>query len=129
MVELDTTEAGGWIRPGDNATMKVILDAAPEIGKRFAVIVNRCKDEEINTFSNSETFAKNIFYNIKPEHHHGSIHFIKKDPDLKGKENGLIKALEIKDLNKFLDNDVPLIEITNNRSNDVKTEKFRSKSL
>ena len=31
VVTLDTTEAGGWITPGDNATMRLILDAAPEL--------------------------------------------------------------------------------------------------
>jgi len=35
------TEEAGRIRPQDTATMKVILDAAPEIGNRYGIIVNK----------------------------------------------------------------------------------------
>jgi len=78
----------------------------------------------INKFSNSERFANNIFYGIKPEHHYRTIHFLKNDPDLKRKENGFIKAQEIDDLKEFLDNKVPTIKLTRNRSADVNAGKF-----
>ena len=123
VVELNIAEAGGWIEGEDNATMRLILDAAPEIGKRFGVIVNRCPEKQIKTLSNSERFAKNIFYGMKRKQHHESIHFIKNDPDLK--DNGLIKTSEIEDLNEFLDDKVPYIDITKNRSKDVNVEKWQ----
>ena len=123
VVQLRTAEAGGWIKLEDTATMRLILDAAPEIGKRFGVIVNCCPEKQIKTLSNSERFAKNIFYGMKRKQHHESIHFIKNDPDLK--DNGLIKTSEIEDLNEFLDDKVPYIDITKNRSKDVNVEKWQ----
>lgn len=123
VVKLWTTVAGGWIEPIDYATMRVILDAAPEIGKSFGVILNRCSQEQINTLANSKGFAENTFKCIKPEHHHRSIHLMKRYSDLENKNNCLIKGSEIEDLKEFLENKVPTIELTRNRSNDVDVDK------
>lgn len=124
VVNVDITSCGGWITSTDSPIMRLILEAAPEIGNRYGIIVNNLSEEKIEALSNLERFAKNIFSNIKPEQHSGSIHFIKNDPDLKDKRNQLIKASERQDLNKFIDNEVPTIELTRNSSEDVKVDKF-----
>ena len=130
VVDLYSTDAGGWISPYDNAGMRLILEAAPEIKNNFGIIVNGCSEEEMNKLSSSEDierFAENIFKFIKPEHHNGSIHFVKEDDNLENTENNLLEASEIQDLKDFLNNKVPVIEITKNMSNNVKAEKYKGK--
>ena len=121
------TGAGGWIGSWDNANMRLILEAAPEIGSSFGVIVNRCSEKEISKLSNSERFAENIFKCIKPEHHHGTIHFVKNDPNLQEKSNVLMEASEIQNLKDFIKNKVPVIEMTKNMSKNVKSDNFSGK--
>ena len=127
VVTVRDSRAGGWIRYGDNANMRLILEAAPEIGSSFGVIVNHCSEKEISKLSNSERFAENIFKCIKPEHHNGSIHFVKEDPNLRNNENVLIEASQIQDLKDFIENKVPVIEMTKNMSANVKADKFGGK--
>ena len=124
IVNVWKTSAGGWITREDNATMRLILDAAPEIGPDFGVIVNCCSKKEIH---DKKRFAKNIFHGIKAKHHHGSIHFVDFYPNLEDKENVLIEASKIQTLKDFLNKKVPVIKMTKNMSNNLKADKFNGK--
>ena len=93
---------------------------------RIKFISKNCKHFPISC-KKSEKFAKNIFYGIKSENHHGSIHFVKKDPNLVNENNVLIDASEIRDLKDFLKKKVPVIEMTKNMNINVKTDKWNGK--
>jgi len=40
----------GRLRPDDKTTMKLVLDAAPEIGSNYSIIINKLLPEIIDTF-------------------------------------------------------------------------------
>ena len=124
VVNVRNSDIGGWIECEDSATMRLILEAAPEIGNRYGIIVNKCSEEEINLISNSESFATNVFFQIKQENQHGPILFLKQNPDLKDKENVLLDGTELKGLNHFLQDKVPWVELTPDKCKDVQADKF-----
>ena len=124
VVNVLSTNYGAWIAPEDNATMRLILEAAPEIGNRFGVIVNNCPEKEIYTLSNSETLVRRLFSRIKKENQNDSIMFLKQNPNLEDKENVLLDGTELDSLNRFLQDDVPWVELTPDKCKDVQADKF-----
>jgi len=124
VVNVWETDCGGWTKPEDNATMRLILEATPEIGSRYGLIVNNCPEKQINMLSNSKSFATNLFFRIDKEYQHDSLLFLKRNPDLKDKKNLLLDGTELEDLNRFLQDKVPWVELTPEKCKDVQADKF-----
>merc|ERR1719167_1603989 len=56
------TLESGRIRPDDTATIRLILDAAPEIKTNFGIIVNKCSKGMIENLSQPEEFQKLVTF-------------------------------------------------------------------
>ena len=129
-------EEAGRVRPQCAATMKVVLDAAPEIGNKFGIIVNKCTKEKIEFFFGSESPRKNfdkfvvhLWNGIDEKHHHANIVLLERNEDLEDAEDKVIPADQLRGnaygkpvgLIEFV-NWLPLIQLTPGKSSDVITE-------
>ena len=70
------TQRAGRIVMQDVATMKLILEAVPEIGRNYGIIVNKIPvnvlDELLN-IENQQSFALSLYTGIKDEFQHNNI--------------------------------------------------------
>ena len=133
------TEESGRIRPQDAATMRLVLDAAPEIGKKFGIIVNKCTEKKIKFFFGSEEsgprrenfdkFVASLFHGIESKNRHGNIVLLLRRLELEDEEDKVIAANQMKGnaygksigLLKFIDF-LPSINLTPGKANDVNTD-------
>ena len=70
------TEEAGRVRPQDVATMRVVLDAAPEISNSFGIIVNKCTKKKIEFLTDEDNwldFVTHLFHGIEENHKHENI--------------------------------------------------------
>ena len=132
------TEEAGRVRPQDAATMRLVLDAAPEIGKKFGIIVNKCTKKKIEFFfgteesrnrTNFDKFVAHLFHGIESKNQHGNIVLLERREDLEDEEDKVIPANQINGnaygksigLLKFIDW-LPSINLTPGKASDVNTD-------
>ena len=100
------TEESGRVRPQDATTMKLVLDAAPEIGKSFGIVINKCTKRKLKFFfedeprdcanvKNVEVFVTHIFTGLDDKFRHGNIIFLDKKEELEDANDELVPASEI----------------------------------
>ena len=80
-----TTTMSGRVIEEDAVTMKLILDAAPEIGQDFGIIVNITEEIIVREFSNPEnlkSFKTQLFAGIAKEHINDNILILQKNDEL-----------------------------------------------
>ena len=132
------TEEAGRVRPQDAATMRLVLDAAPEIGKKFGIIVNKCTKRKIEFFfgteesrnrTNFDKFVVHLFHGIEEKNQNGNIVLLERRNDLEDEEDIVIQANQIIGnaygksigLLKYIDI-LPTINLTPGKANDVNTD-------
>ena len=132
------TEEAGRVRPQDAATMRLVLDAAPEIGNTFGIVINKCTKKKINFLleeeaspgvKNFDVFVAHLFHGIDQKHHHGNIVFLYRIEELEDEKDVVIPADTIEGFAfgnciKFVDfmNHLPKIALTPGKATDVKTD-------
>ena len=126
---VSTTNAGR-VNEQDVTTMRLILDAAPEIGARFGIVINMVPTNIMKGFRNSENlnnFKTALFANFKDEHIHDNILFLQKNDKLDGESDKLLDINEYrgypKDLRDFVEN-LPEVNLTKDRAKDVNIEMY-----
>ena len=136
------TEEAGRVRPQDATTMRLVLDAAPEIGKNFGIIINKCTKRKLKFFfedeprdcpnvKNVEVFVTHIFNGLDDKFHHGNIIFLDRKEELEDANDELVPAGKIEGsflpakgecqrlrLLDFLDW-MPKIDLTPGKSKDI----------
>jgi len=117
-----TLEAGR-VRPADCATMKLVLDAAPEIGQNYAVILNKVSKKAAQVAASDKTQRDNIlaalFSGVQPTIF---VNFNPSDPDLEDEDN-VVKPLPAP-LEEFILNVVPDVKVTSSKVADVSADGF-----
>ena len=129
------TELNGRVRQEDVTTMKLILEAAPDIGENYGVIINMISKKSLKKFKENGEF-QNEFLNILfvgiPENRRCSYNrvlFLGKVPELEDKDDVLAdseKTLrsEKMTLNHFVMSVVPTVRIKKENVKDVKFQDF-----
>ena len=119
-------ESHGRVITEDITTMKLVLDAAPEIGNKFGIIVNQVGKKVMKRFQDNENVAKfiiSLFHGTEKKFHHENILFLPANDILDGEENRLVTLDELPNLYFFLEY-VPDVRLTTGRATDIKTGDF-----
>lgn len=119
-----TSTSSGRVIEEDVVTMKLILDAAPEIGRNFGIIVNMCSCR-ITESDNIIDFKTALFSQLKDEHIHDNILFLQNEDELVGKTDVIFDLHDFhgfpKALKDFVDS-LPVVDLTPGLADDVKTD-------
>ena len=130
------TESRGRVQAQDATTMKLVLDAAPEIGQNYGVVVNMVGKKVLAKIQDDDQrmkFLAALFVAIPAEQRcvYDHVIFFPEIDELEEKENALVSPTALisdkgLDLQTYLDTIVPKIGITEEKVNDVETDKFES---
>ena len=128
------TQEAGRVNAQDATTMKLVLDAAPEIGQNYGVVVNKIKRKTINRFNNENDrieFLFTLFEGISEDKRcvFDRVMFFPELEKLDDEMDVLITPKELVsdkgiDWQTFVDEDVPLIKIRKENVTDVNTDGF-----
>jgi len=117
-------ENEGRIVMEDIIIMQIILDAHPEIGNKFGIVVNKvdmdylkklCMDESGNKLQN---FLAPIYFDMKPENMSKHILLLPKNPNLHREKNKRIDPSEIHPNLQLFINQLPSVK-TKSRSSGI----------
>lgn len=127
------TDAGRVVKQ-DITTIKLVLDAAPEIKNRYGIIINMVSESLANLLedeSNLTNFLSKLFFGIDEEKRcaPSSIYYILKQQKLEDKNDVLADLDEIITLKKiplkdFVYGKVPRVALTPGAVGEIKHEEF-----
>jgi len=137
------SEKNGRVDPQDAATMKLVLDAAPEIWQdqispKYGVIVNQVEDnvmEELEEKENRFEFLNTMFAGVNENQRcaYDNVAFFQKDPKLKHSRRnpevvlpspGDLKALSGSNLRDFVDKTVPSVKLSPEKVKEIQTNQY-----
>ena len=121
------TEEAGRVRPQDAATMRLVLDAAPEISNSFGIIVNKCTKKKKEFLKNSDNwllFVTHLFHGIDARNKHENIALLDRIEDLEDETDAFVSADRIGGLVHFMNTRLPVVNLTPNKATDVKTDEL-----
>ena len=129
------TELGGSVVQQDATTIKLVHEAAPEIGDQYGIIVNMVEEGVLEILNNSETkkhdFLNALFAGIPKDNRciYKNIYFVGEKDELVDEENVVVCPDNIIDaigltFRKFIDDSVPEISISEEKVNDINVENF-----
>ena len=119
------TQEAERVRPQDSATMNVVLDAAPEIGNNYGVIVNKCTKKikkKLDTPEKRTELVTHLFGNSP--YKTDSIYIMERNEELEDEDNKYFPAENFDGFDKFMAVMVPTINLTPGKADDVKTDEF-----
>lgn len=111
----------------DITTMRLVLEAAPEILNKYGIIVNQVPRElmlGLQKRENLAVFLTDLFMNIKEEKRTTNLHLLERVIELEAKNNILIELDQLDGLKDFLDVKVPTIKLTKDRAKDINISQF-----
>ena len=120
------TQRAGRIVMQDVATMKLILEAVPEIGRNYGIIVNKIPvnvlDELLN-IENQQSFALSLYTGIKDEFQHNNILLLPLNQKMDNNDNALLHPSEIHEsLDEFVKFSVPEANITEGKVTKIQVD-------
>jgi len=127
------TESGRIVRQ-DVTTLRLVLDAAPEIGNHYGIVINKLPKNVAKALQNPEKggiFLTKLFAGI-PDHQRcaqSNITYLLFRSELDAEDNKLIdlsalKTLEGESFKDFVYGQVPTINLTVGKAGDVATSEF-----
>ena len=122
------TESGRIVSQ-DITTMKLVLDAAPEIGRKYGIIINQVPKNVmlgLKTAENAAILCTKLFVGIDETHRHDNILFLPKLDELEAENNKIVDMCKFPDLEEFLNFKVPIINLTKGKAREVKTSDFEN---
>ena len=128
------SENGGRIVMQDIATMKLVLQAAPDIGKNYGIIVNKVAKAvlgELQRGNNLQIFINVLFSGIDENKRCDprNVIFFPRIEELENNPHQLAPINSFKDANgvtlkEFIEYDVPKVAINKRNVSDLKTGQF-----
>ena len=113
------------VRPKDIATMRLVLNSAPEIGNDFGVIVNKCTKNNIKELENKDKmtdFVTHLFF--KMTNKTDAIYLMERKEDLEDEENKYFPAENFDGFTRFMSLMVPDINLTPGKADDIKIDEI-----
>jgi len=125
-------ERNGRVVHQDTTTMKMILEASPDIGRRYGIIVNMLSKGSVKKLKqNSHEFLNMLFAGIPEERRcsYEKVFFLGKISELDGEDNVLVSPDTLKShegvtLRNFVNNLVPTVSIKSENLRDIPVEDF-----
>merc|ERR1711971_1371326 len=129
------TQDAGRVINQDATTLKLVLEAAPDIGNQYGIIVNKVSQGVLDTFKEDDNlkfdFLHYLFAGI-PENRqcvYSNVRFFGKINDLEDKKDKLLSPIDIKDdlgrsLNEFVLDVIPTVEIAKANVKDIDIKQF-----
>ena len=128
------TQESGRVNQQDATTLRLVLEAAPDIGKDYGIIVNKVSKGVLKTFKEEALkfdFLNSLFAGIPEERKcvYSNAKFFGRISDLEDEKDKLFSPFELKDdsdlsLNDFVHDWIPTVEITEKNVADIDTERF-----
>lgn len=119
----------GRVKPDDTATMISILNAAPEIGNRYGIIVNQCSKKVKAKLSHQDNYVElvtHLFMGVAEECKHDKIHFVMEYDILKDEDNAYIGSENMAGLDDFLHDTVPKVDLTPGLATDIAADELEA---
>jgi flagellar biosynthesis GTPase FlhF len=127
------TEAGRVVRQ-DITTLKLVLDATPEVGNNYGVIINKVPHnvaKGLENPNNAKVFLTKLFTGIDEGRRcaQSNITYLLQKSELDAVDNALIslKSLDTLQGDKFTDfvyGQVPTVQLTTGAANDIASDNF-----
>ena len=118
----------------DTTTMKLVLDAAPEIGQNYGVIVNKVEEEVMEALQDDDqrmNFFLAMFSGIPDEQRcvFDMVLFFPKKAELRGKKNAVLSAEDLKahngwNLKLYVEHLVQSVNITPGNVQDIQVDQY-----
>ena len=126
------TESNGRVIMQDATTMKLILEASPDIGKNYGIIVNMLSKGVVKKLKKDFHGFLNILFAGIPENRRCSyekVLFLGKVNELDGEDNVLVSPDTLKShegftLESFVSNVVPTVQIRKENVKEIPVENF-----
>ena len=122
------TQQAGRVVSQDVATMKLILEAVPEIGQNYGIVVNKVNEEVLSKLletENMQSFVTSLYCGIKDEFKHNNIILLPSNEKLDSANNVLLDAADIHPyLHQFARFSVPDANITPDLVKDISVDEF-----
>ena len=122
------TLQSGRIVVQDIATMKLILESIPEIGRNYGIIVNKIPGQvmaQLANLENTQNFVFSLFTGIKDEFKHNNILLLPVNSKMESNDNVLLRSSEIHpSLDQFLNLKVPEANITPGKISKINVDEF-----
>lgn len=128
-----TTQAGRVVRQ-DITTLKLVLDAAPEIRNLYGIVINKVPErvaEGLKNIENANMFLTKLFTGIEDGRRcaQTNITYLMQKSELESKDNKLIalddlKTVEGSSFEDFVYGQLPSIELTVDAAGDIDTKQF-----
>ena len=128
------TQESGRVNHQDATTLKLVLEAAPDIGRDYGIVVNKVSRGVLKTLKEEALkfdFLNTLFAGI-PEGQkcvYSNVRFFGRMSDLEDEKDKLFSPTEFKDdsdlsLNDFVHGWIPTVEITDTNVADIDIELF-----
>ena len=129
------TEHGGRVNVQDVTSMRLVLQAAPDIGNRYGIIVNKVDRKvrkELKRDQGTEMFLQTLFTGMPDTQicREDQVLFLPALERLEDEDNELVSAADLvsdvsrTDLQTFVDECVPKVQIIKENVADVNTKSF-----
>ena len=128
------TQESGRVNQQDATTLRLVLEAAPDIGRDYGIIVNKVSKGVLKTFKEEALkfdFLNTLFAGIPEERKcvYSNVKFFGRISDLEDEKDKLFSPTEFKDdsdlsLNDFVHGWIPTVEITDTNVADIDIELF-----
>lgn len=126
------TQEAGRVNQQDATTLRLVLEAAPEIGTQYGVIVNKISKPVLEKLKDKkDDFLNTLFAGIPDDKRcvFSNVAFFEKVIELEDRENVWPNPEELKDdsgmsLLQFVHEKIPDVQITSEKVSDVKIDEF-----
>ena len=124
------TTQNGRVFAQDVATLKLVLDASPEIGNNYGIVINQVEPEWVEGITTDsakmEEFKAYLFAAIQEDKHCSSFVFIPRKRELYMKQNTIVPLAELQNdkLKTFVTKEVGKINLTSDKVGKINTGNF-----
>jgi len=122
------TQQAGRVVVQDVATMRIVLDAVPDIGQNYGIVVNKMSTEVLEEMSkpdNAMAFITSLFQGIPDKFKHNNIIFIRSNPTLAQGSKAFLTMDELNpELREFIKFNVPYATIEPGKYTDIPVDQF-----
>ena len=122
------TQQAGRVVVQDVATMRIVLDAVPDIGQNYGIIVNKMSTEVLEAMARPDNviaFKTSLFQGIPDKFKHNNIIFIASNQTLAQGSRAFLTMDELNsDLREFVKFNVPYANIEPGKYTDIPVDQF-----
>ena len=126
------TESGRVVKQ-DVTTLRLVLDACPELGNNYGIVINKIPPavaERLKISENADAFLLSLYFGIKEDRRcpSSNLTYIMHVAELDSVDDKVVPLETLKTLEgtfaHFISNQVPTVQLTPDKALDIKVEDF-----